>query len=243
MQVAGSSSRCQVAAEVAIHKPQACPAPAGLPPPRCWKGPCSSTSAQRRNQGGASSAYEIIPLDGSLVLKLLFLAEIFARLQSRIVHAETTSDRPRHLDTQLNYFNAQAIMTASMQPEAALSPLPKADGSATYCYAGYNITASANGPIEAQRRDEHPYEALVDVVVRPASGVGGEASLGRAPIEIDEHVAHLPSFSQAPGNGISRHCCSSLCDSSFSSRTFRAASYRSSCKSQPLPPTNTSTRN
>lgn len=64
-------------------------------------------------------------------------------------------------------------MTVSAQPEAVLSPLPKADGSATYSYAGYTITASANGPVEAQKRDEHPYEALVDVVVRPASGVGG----------------------------------------------------------------------
>ncbi|ROW14861.1 hypothetical protein VPNG_03787 [Cytospora leucostoma] len=64
-------------------------------------------------------------------------------------------------------------MTVSAQPEVALSPLPKADGSATYSYAGYNITASANGPIEAQRRDEHPYEAHVDILVRPASGVGG----------------------------------------------------------------------
>lgn len=63
--------------------------------------------------------------------------------------------------------------STTMQPEVALSPLPKADGSATYSYAGYTITASANGPIEAQRRDEHPYEALVDVIVRPASGVGG----------------------------------------------------------------------
>ncbi len=59
-------------------------------------------------------------------------------------------------------------------PEAALSNLPKADGSATYSFAGYTITASVNGPIEAQRRDEHPYEALVDIIVRPASGVGGE---------------------------------------------------------------------
>ncbi|KAH8890853.1 hypothetical protein GQ53DRAFT_649819 [Thozetella sp. PMI_491] len=58
-------------------------------------------------------------------------------------------------------------------PEATLSSLPKADGSATYSFAGYTITASVNGPIEAQRRDEHPYEALVDVIVRPASGVGG----------------------------------------------------------------------
>ncbi|KAJ4419875.1 exosome non-catalytic core subunit rrp46 [Gnomoniopsis sp. IMI 355080] len=64
-------------------------------------------------------------------------------------------------------------MTALLQPETVLSPLPKADGSATYSYAGYTITASANGPIEAQRKDEDPYEAIVDVLVRPASGVGG----------------------------------------------------------------------
>lgn len=67
-------------------------------------------------------------------------------------------------------------MTASsLQPETVLSPLPKADGSATYSYAGYSITASANGPIEAQRKDEDPYEAVVDVLVRPASGVGGQS--------------------------------------------------------------------
>lgn len=65
-------------------------------------------------------------------------------------------------------------MTAIAEPLAVLSPLPRADGSATYSYAGYTITASANGPIEAQRRDEDPDEATVDVVVRPASGVGGE---------------------------------------------------------------------
>ncbi|CAN8098857.1 unnamed protein product [Discula destructiva] len=64
-------------------------------------------------------------------------------------------------------------MTASIEPQAVLSPLPKADGSATYSYAGYTITASVNGPIEAPRKDEDPYEAVVDVLVRPASGVGG----------------------------------------------------------------------
>lgn len=74
-------------------------------------------------------------------------------------------DNPQHPST--------TTTTATMQPEAALSPLPKADGSATYSYGGYSVTASANGPIEAQRRDENPYEALVDIVVRPASGVGG----------------------------------------------------------------------
>lgn len=59
-------------------------------------------------------------------------------------------------------------------PEADLGILPKADGSATFKYAGYTITASVNGPIEAARRDEHPYKAHVDVIVRPAAGTGGK---------------------------------------------------------------------
>ncbi|KAH7634884.1 hypothetical protein SMAC4_02985 [Sordaria macrospora] len=58
-------------------------------------------------------------------------------------------------------------------PEASLNALPRADGSARYSYAGYTVTASVNGPIEAQRRDEHAYEAHVDVIVRPSAGVGG----------------------------------------------------------------------
>lgn len=58
-------------------------------------------------------------------------------------------------------------------PEADLGVLPKADGSVTFKYAGYTITASVNGPIEAARRDEHPYNAHVDVIVRPAAGSGG----------------------------------------------------------------------
>ncbi|KAL2127928.1 hypothetical protein VTI74DRAFT_9953 [Chaetomium olivicolor] len=64
-------------------------------------------------------------------------------------------------------------MTAATAPEAALGVLPRADGSAKYSHAGYTVTASVNGPIEAQRRDEHAYEAHVDVIVRPAAGVGG----------------------------------------------------------------------
>ncbi|KXJ95317.1 hypothetical protein Micbo1qcDRAFT_25567 [Microdochium bolleyi] len=58
-------------------------------------------------------------------------------------------------------------------PEARLSHLPKADGSATFSYAGYTIVGAVNGPIEVQRRDELPEEAAIDVVVRPAAGVGG----------------------------------------------------------------------
>ncbi|KAL9063836.1 MAG: hypothetical protein Q9161_009238 [Pseudevernia consocians] len=54
-----------------------------------------------------------------------------------------------------------------------LSPLHRADGSATYAKNGYSVIAAVNGPIEVQRRDELPEEAAVDVAVRPAAGVGG----------------------------------------------------------------------
>ncbi|KAK0731238.1 hypothetical protein B0H67DRAFT_479284 [Lasiosphaeris hirsuta] len=64
-------------------------------------------------------------------------------------------------------------MATTAPPDATLSPLPRADGSAKYSYAGYTVTATVTGPIEAQRRDEHAYEAHVDVIVRPAAGVGG----------------------------------------------------------------------
>ena len=55
-----------------------------------------------------------------------------------------------------------------------LSPLHRADGSATYTKNGYSVIAAVNGPIEVQRRDELPEEAAVDVAVRPAAGLGGK---------------------------------------------------------------------
>lgn len=57
--------------------------------------------------------------------------------------------------------------------ETTLSTLHRADGSAAYANSGYSVIAAVNGPIEVQRRDELPEEAAVDVVVRPAAGVGG----------------------------------------------------------------------
>jgi len=65
-------------------------------------------------------------------------------------------------------------MAPSAEPTAELSQLPKADGSATFSYSGYTVTAAVNGPLEAPRRDENPFEALVEVIVRPAAGVGGK---------------------------------------------------------------------
>ncbi|KOS16729.1 Exosome complex component RRP46 [Escovopsis weberi] len=65
--------------------------------------------------------------------------------------------------------------SATAAPAAELSHLPKADGSAIFSHGGYSVTASVNGPLEAGRRDENPFQAVVDVNVRPAAGVGGTA--------------------------------------------------------------------
>ncbi|KAF1957813.1 hypothetical protein CC80DRAFT_442748 [Byssothecium circinans] len=59
-----------------------------------------------------------------------------------------------------------------MAPEAILSHLHRADGSATYTHNGYCIIGAVNGPVEVMRRDEVPEEATVEVNVRPAVGVG-----------------------------------------------------------------------
>ncbi|KAI0515240.1 hypothetical protein F5B22DRAFT_193901 [Xylaria bambusicola] len=64
-------------------------------------------------------------------------------------------------------------MTVITEPEALLSHLHRTDGSATYSYAGYTVVGAVNGPIESQKRDELPEEAIIDVIVRPAAGVGG----------------------------------------------------------------------
>jgi exosome complex component RRP46 len=64
-------------------------------------------------------------------------------------------------------------MAASVEPTVLLSHLHRTDGSATFSQNGYTITGAVNGPIEVQRRDELSEEAAVDVIVRPAAGVGG----------------------------------------------------------------------
>ncbi|SPN97174.1 related to RRP46 protein, involved in rRNA processing [Cephalotrichum gorgonifer] len=55
-------------------------------------------------------------------------------------------------------------MGSRLEPEAEISPLPNADGSVAFSYAGYKVTASVNGPIETVKRDEYAFEAFVDVV-------------------------------------------------------------------------------
>ena len=64
-------------------------------------------------------------------------------------------------------------MPALTEPSVLLSHLHRADGSATFSQNGFTVIGSVNGPIEVPRRDELAEEAAVEVVVRPAAGVGG----------------------------------------------------------------------
>ena len=61
-----------------------------------------------------------------------------------------------------------------VQNSVTLAPLTRADGSATFSSNGYTVIGAVNGLVEVSRRDELPQEATIDVVVKPASGVGGE---------------------------------------------------------------------
>ncbi|KAG9248330.1 hypothetical protein BJ878DRAFT_433620 [Calycina marina] len=64
-------------------------------------------------------------------------------------------------------------MAISAEPTVVLSHLHHTDGSATFSQDGYTVIGAVNGPIEVSRRDELPEEAVVEVTVRPAAGVGG----------------------------------------------------------------------
>ena len=88
-----------------------------------------------------------------------------------------------------------------MAREIDMLPLRRADGSASYSYAGYSVLAAVNGPIEVQRRDELPEEAAIDVIVRPAAGVGGKLDRGhlstvRLTVEIGVRERHFESILQ-----------------------------------------------
>lgn len=69
-------------------------------------------------------------------------------------------------------------MVVSKNSEVQLRPLLRADGSASFSDHGYSILAAVNGPVDVQRKDELPEEATIDVMVRPAAGVGGKTLAG-----------------------------------------------------------------
>ena len=70
----------------------------------------------------------------------------------------------------------EQLFVCKKMPTASLQTLERPDGSATYSNNGYTIIGAVNGPVEVQRRDEIPDESAIDVVVRPASGVGGNST-------------------------------------------------------------------
>lgn len=80
-------------------------------------------------------------------------------------------------------FGQQPTMGETLT-DASLSTLERVDGSATYSHNGYMIIAAVNGPIEVQRKDELPEEAVVDVTVRLAAGIGGILFLDYCTISI-----------------------------------------------------------
>ena len=61
-----------------------------------------------------------------------------------------------------------------MGPDATLGLLGRSDGSASYSNNGYSVLAAVNGPVDVSKRDEIPEEATIEVVIRPAAGVGGK---------------------------------------------------------------------
>lgn len=60
-----------------------------------------------------------------------------------------------------------------MAISATLSLLPRADGSATFKCGLTSAIASVSGPMEVRPRDELPDKTFIEVIVRPAVGVGG----------------------------------------------------------------------
>ena len=64
-------------------------------------------------------------------------------------------------------------MTAS-RPVVVHNPLTSTDSSAQINQDGYSVLAAVNGPLEVQRRDELPEEALIEVNISSVNGNGGE---------------------------------------------------------------------
>lgn len=66
-----------------------------------------------------------------------------------------------------------------------LLSLNRADGSASCSRNGYSVICAVNGPIEVQRREEMPDEAVIDVVIKPAYGIG---SLSTSEVNAGWHI-------------------------------------------------------
>ena len=85
-------------------------------------------------------------------------------------------------------------------PTVTFSPLPHATGSAQYNWAGYAVVASVNGPIEAQRRDELPDEAFIEVHVREAKGPGCMCAFNLYLVSFMKQVLMVPFSASYPSS-------------------------------------------
>jgi ribonuclease PH len=105
------------------------------------------------------------------------------------------------------------------------APLHRADGSATFSSNGYTVLGAVNGPIEVQRRDELPEEAAIEVIVRPASGVGSKH-------KVRSHRKRIMLINEpkVQKNAISNQSSNRPCAASFSRRTSPGRSSSSLCR-------------
>lgn len=78
-----------------------------------------------------------------------------------------------HRREKTSYDYEIILQALNMSPELTSHPLIRSDGSATFSSNLFTILAAVNGPVEAQRRDELPEEAAIEVNIRPSAGVGG----------------------------------------------------------------------
>lgn len=100
-------------------------------------------------------------------VKLTINRNLFITYPYHVPSSVYLEQEQRARSSDLNYM--------TIMPSTTLSPLHKTDGSASYAHNGFSVIGGVNGPIEVQRRDELPEEAAIDVVVRPAAGVGGNS--------------------------------------------------------------------
>ena len=66
-------------------------------------------------------------------------------------------------------------------PVASFDTVHNADGSATFSCNGFVVVGAVNGPIEVPRKDELPEEAAIEVILRPAVGVGSQETRSAGP--------------------------------------------------------------
>lgn len=93
------------------------------------------------------------------------------KTNQNLIHSQTS---PRRRPKPHHHHPATPT---KMAITASLSLLPRADGSANFKSGLTTVIASVNGPMEVRPRDELPDKTFIEVIVRPAVGVGGKPPL------------------------------------------------------------------